>query len=296
MLPLNRKRLRVMTGAFCRKVVFMSRYARHTAVSFLEEVGTAARDEILARSVVLYPAVSVRRGAHEYGERGPLNLVFVGNEFIRKGGVSVWQVFNRLSRDHDIRLTLISNFKMPPEFRRKTLPGYPDYSVYQDRLDELLATRTEHVRILHDVSREEVLTKHLPEADIFLAPTFSDSFGIATLEAMAEGLPIVATNINAIPEAIEDGTEGLLIDGNLGEHPLIEGALHMKYSWRQLKEHPAAYLEHVNQQLEDKLVRLIGDSRLRETLGVNARIRFERTFSLAVRNENYERVYRDAAG
>jgi glycosyltransferase involved in cell wall biosynthesis len=49
-------------------------------------------------------------------------------------------------------------------------------------------------------------------ADAFALPSFVDGLPIAILEAMAMGLPTIATRVYAIPEAIEDRVTGLLID------------------------------------------------------------------------------------
>lgn len=47
-------------------------------------------------------------------------------------------------------------------------------------------------------------------ADILLFPTVREGFGLAVAEAMACGLPVVATNCSAIPELIEEGKGGFL--------------------------------------------------------------------------------------
>ncbi len=51
----------------------------------------------------------------------------------------------------------------------------------------------------------------LAAGDIFLMPSLWEGFGLVLLEAMAQGLPIVATCVSAIPEVVVDGETGLLV-------------------------------------------------------------------------------------
>jgi glycosyltransferase involved in cell wall biosynthesis len=47
--------------------------------------------------------------------------------------------------------------------------------------------------------------------DIFVLPSLEEGLGIAILEAMAMGKPIVSTRVGGIPEAVEDGINGILV-------------------------------------------------------------------------------------
>lgn len=113
-------------------------------------------------------------------------------------------------------------------------------------------------------SREDHL-RFLAAADAFALPSYAEGLPMSLLEAMAAGLPIVASRVGGIPEIIEDGREGFLIP------PADTNAL------------------------QDRLLRLAQDPRLRTHLAEAA---FEkvRTLELSKMATAYLRLYTQNAG
>lgn len=69
---------------------------------------------------------------------------------------------------------------------------------------------THHVSIRHFVRHDELM-KLISVADVYLQPSLYEGFGLAVLEAMAMGKPVIASAVGGLPELIEDGISGLLI-------------------------------------------------------------------------------------
>ena len=101
-------------------------------------------------------------------------------------------------------------------------------------------------------------------ADLFLLPSESESFGLAALEAMSCGVPVIASRVGGVPEVVIDGETGLLAPvGDI-----------------------AAMAAHV--------VRLLADAPLRARLGQAARARAETVFPLGGDGVRSTRISIDA--
>jgi glycosyltransferase involved in cell wall biosynthesis len=61
------------------------------------------------------------------------------------------------------------------------------------------------------VDRDRVIDE-LKSASVAVFPSFSESFGLAPLEAMAQGCPTIFTRLASGPEIIDDGINGILVD------------------------------------------------------------------------------------
>ncbi len=81
--------------------------------------------------------------------------------------------------------------------------------------DAILARRQANKRNLNDrivfLGNQDRVEAILPVADLFLLPSEEESFGLAALEALACGVPVIGTLGNGMVEVIEDGINGFLL-------------------------------------------------------------------------------------
>jgi L-malate glycosyltransferase len=63
----------------------------------------------------------------------------------------------------------------------------------------------------HFIGGVDDIRGHLSQADIFVLPSRSEGFSNAIIEAMAESLPVVATNVGGNAEAVQDGVSGFIV-------------------------------------------------------------------------------------
>lgn len=110
-----------------------------------------------------------------------------------------------------------------PEIRLLMLgPDKGDGSFSKFKQDAIALNVDKHIELIGAVSHEDVLL-WLDKADIFINTTNFDTAPRSVLEAMANGLCVVSTNVGGVPYIIEDGKDGLLVPP--GEPELMADAI-----------------------------------------------------------------------
>ncbi len=107
-----------------------------------------------------------------------------------------------------VRLRAVGNFETP-EYERQI----------KQLVDELgIAEQVHWTGFTQDVDAE------LHKMDIFVLPSlFGEGLPMVVLEAMAAGVPVVASNVEGIPETIRQGVDGLIVEPN--NHEALSDAL-----------------------------------------------------------------------
>jgi len=150
----------------------------------------------------------------------------------------------RPGKGHDLAVAAVEEVRAKmPEIRLMISGEGPAYAEV-DRL----ASRLGGAAVLAG-HRDDVMAV-LDAADVLLHPSRADAFPTVLLQALAAGVPIVASRVGGIPEIVEDGATGLLVPP-----PLTASAF------------------------ADRLGRLLRDPDLRSRLAARGRERFEDEFT-----------------
>lgn len=128
----------------------------------------------------------------EFNRKRPLRVLFLGSLIIRKGIAELIEAI-RILRDEPIEFHLVgpAGIAFPSDIRESP-----------------------KVRIHGPVARGEV-GKYYAAADLFILPSLSDGFGLTQIEALAHGLPTIASR--HCGEVVENEINGLRIDSISGE-------------------------------------------------------------------------------
>ena len=125
------------------------------------------------------------------------------------------------------------------------------------------------VRFTGYITSQTLLAKYYGAADLYIHPAKAETYGLTIVEAMASGLPVIASRVGGIPELVVD----------IGEQTLP----------------PTGILIPVSdaEALAQSILQLIGNSRLRQQLGENAVLRVRERFTLKAQFQAYLSFYEE---
>lgn len=141
-------------------------------------------------------------------------------------------------------------------------------------------------------SKEQILSEFFLPSDVFIIPTKEDTFGMAALDALVSGTPVIATNQFALPELVTDSVDGFLIDL---KDPLLDTVL--TPSRKDMKQINKSNINTSTvAQIFEILSEVLFDKEKLAKLGNNGKKKFESggQFSISQRNSKLAKVYKNA--
>jgi glycosyltransferase involved in cell wall biosynthesis len=193
---------RLVHRAIMRRARRFTAWSEWTKASLVRDYGVAAD------AVTVIPPGTMLSNFPEPGARGerrpgPVRLLFVGGDFVRKGGDLLLDVFRRhLSASCELHLVTGADLASGD-------------GVYVHR-----GVKPHSPELLHLYA----------DADAFVLPTRGDCLAVVLGEAMASALPIVTTRVGAHAEAVQDGESGFVID--------VDDAVALRRSLERLASDP----------------------------------------------------------
>jgi glycosyltransferase involved in cell wall biosynthesis len=126
-------------------------------------------------------------------------------------GTSILCVARQYRRKHiaDLLRAMALVCRSVPQARALVVGDGPEHAALRRLHAEL--NLGDSVRLLGEIPDDEEVVGLYRRADVFCLPSVQEGFGIVFLEAMAMGLPVVATTAAAIPEVVPQGKAGLLV-------------------------------------------------------------------------------------
>jgi glycogen(starch) synthase len=172
---------------------------------------------------------------------GPPTVVYLGRLEHRKGTIDLLQAVPKvLAEVPDARFVLIGA-------DRPHCPGGRTHAQY---LEQNFPVEVKSQVTLAGRLPQPEVDRWLQTADVFVAPSRYESFGLIFLEAMRWGTPVIGTVAGGIPEIVENGRSGLLVQPESSD------------------------------ELAGAMVRLLRDASMRLALGAAGRTRVEREYSV----------------
>jgi len=260
-----------LNSSYCKKIICLSE-ASKTGME-----NTFKNSQLNKKLEVVYPYVKLNPYKWNPSDKGIIRLLFITTSFYAKGGKELVAAFKILRKKYkNIDLTIVTAMKLVDKNILNESKKYPNLHFFEAKY-----------------SKDELYKIFYSKADIFIMPTYQDSFGLVYLEALASGLPIIATDMYALREMVDVGKNGFLV-----ESPI-------KYFNENFTPNRLLFDNRVDigrlakgnfyPEVSKKLVRyasvLIEDEKLRRKMGQYSKNLIKTRFSEDLRKEKLRTIY-----
>jgi len=187
----------------CRRIVAMTDYARN--VFTLLNADSPHLEDALRKTEIVYPNVPLLADRPKTLGAGPVRVLFVGNDFAQKGGVAAVRLA-KLARSAGVpvEVHLVSAMR----YGRDVFADCPVPGAYDDDLKLL---QGENVRV-HGAMPNAAVLELMRSSDFLLLTSLDDTFGFSVIEALSVGTPAIVSNVCALPELVQTGVNGAVLE------------------------------------------------------------------------------------
>jgi len=182
------------------RIIFLSKM-------ILDEFKPILNDRNLKRSLVIENFTDPKLFGPLKKGKSTINILFVGRLSKAKGFFEIISIVLDIIKQFR---NVVFHFCGAPE---------NEESLFDINSELHKLQKTGHI-ILHGLVYGENKKKIFSESDIMLLPTHNEVFPITILEGLAQGLPIITTNVSVIPTIIEEHKNGFLIEPTIEKRQL----------------------------------------------------------------------------
>lgn len=195
--PLIQRGFVALQSPSCKRIIALSQSAADIQSDLLTELPFEEREIIFKKMVVLHPPQEVLVESplqKQYSRSEPIRFIFVGSGFFRKGGLETLNAFEKLVKNEGapIKLVIVSSLRLEPYAARET-------EVERDWADRFIEENSDWIENYSYLPNDKTI-ELIQKCDVGLLPTYADSYGFSVLEAQACGLPVISTDVRALPE------------------------------------------------------------------------------------------------
>tara|TARA_Y100000034_G_scaffold133107_1_gene197735 strand:- start:612 stop:1421 length:810 start_codon:yes stop_codon:yes gene_type:complete len=253
-----------LSSKYCKKILC---HCDATKQSFLKYLDCSKFKDKLD---VLYPSshiVNIKK-TNSKDKR----FLFISSIFEQKGGLFVLEAFKRLNKKYPnvslhVRADVEESIKKEYCSKKIFFEGYSGENI---------------------LPREKLLKQIYPKGDIFIYTTFCDSFGYSLIDAMVAKMPIIGTNLFAVPEMVQEGRNGFIVDiPGYRRDDWIQEYSQAKFTTREKEK----FIVGLVRQME----KFVKNPDLIEKMGAESYKRISKgNLSINERNKKLRRIYSEA--
>ncbi len=245
----NKKRVyKILKSTHCKKILSWTEWGKKEILRLFPELENKIE--------VMHYALPIRNISKK--KKDKINLTFISRRFYFKGGLHAVEIIDRLTKKYnEVEGIIVSD--IPKEI-----------------LDRY--SKNKKIKFYDILPYEKIMNEIFPKTDIFIYPSYTDTYGFLVVEAQSFGIPVITVGGQSREELVKKNVAGFIIKEPKKWH--VNNLLEIET------------LKDIISEMEEKTELLINDQKLREKMGAAGLKEVkDGKFSIKKRNERLYRIY-----